>query len=447
LGGWQNIKTRASVHNQAVWDVTGHTPHRRIFVVPDPWYAAHPSTIDASLPNAFVALVEGWDYTRSGAAKSYGRYAVEMLLGNSWFRVDHIGWEYDHSQTPHPSSEIITAGYYLAPAITNAIAAYDITAAHFRDNQVNGGMTAIEDHYIRDQFGRYVVACLQMDGGATVTGGNIGMWDTAQDMGAMMVGMCLREYSSPVYGTSGYGTVRTTYLFTPFPHQAFTWKQVYSDRNLPLMAYPDYSTQRNPEGLWLPGGQWDGPNLGYADMMKTTYDLLLNMTELHCPDSFPLVRTAKLKAINGELIGTGAAAATPTFHAEPMLANAKFPDIGPLIRPSLVSRSIEGSELGDGSVFKLVWYDDSLNAVLGIGPDAVAPATFTRPVVGWSNGCLYIHPALPNCRVTILNVQGQVMVGPASVTRIPTGGWPAGIYTVKLSNGIDQRYSKTFVLR
>jgi hypothetical protein len=443
-GGWQKIKTNASCHYQAVWDVTGHTPHRRIFIIPDPWYSYHPAVMDASLPNAFVALVEGWDYTRSGATKSFGRYAVEMLLGNSWARVDHIGWEYDHSQSPHPSSEVITAGYYFTPAITDAVAAYDIVAAHFRSDQVSGGLTAIEDDYVRDQFGRYALACMQYHMGP------VGMWDTAQDMGAMMVGMCLREYTSPVYGTSGYGTVQTAYLFTPYLHQAFTWKQIYSDRNVPLMAYPDCVTQRDPETdvLWLPGGQWGGSNLGYADNMQATFNLLLNMTELHCPDSFPEIRAGIINAINGELIGIGAAATTPMFQAHPMMGNAKFPDIGPLVRPSLVSRNIEASELADGNVFELVWYDDSLNSLLGGIPNGKTPSTFTPPVIQWSNGTLaVVHPHAPAYQVTVFNVVGQIMAGPAAVTRIWTGTWPAGIYTVKLNKGAENLCKKAFVLR
>ncbi len=364
--------SRAKRYNdQDKWDLHGQTGQRRIYFNPEPsWRSSHPAKQDTSLNNAWVALVEGWLATGKGKAKTFGEYAKEMLLGNQFFRVDPIGWEIRHVQHPHPSTEVIGAGYYVAKAIFTATPSYDIIAAHFRDDQVRGGLTAIEDYYIRDQLARYPYLSLL---GHSIEDKS-GMWNTARDVASLMVAICLKEYSTPWYGTSGYGSVKTTYYMAPYPDQALTWKELLSDRNTQPLGFPNLNYNFDPEidDLWLENGQWGGPNLGYSNLMKSTYEILLNLATLHDKqNTYPEVRLGMEKGIKGELIGTKGAG--PIYQSHPRLANDRFPLLSELSRTAIKSipdteKGNEKNEMFSGDVLNLIWYDDKIEGIEGSIP-------------------------------------------------------------------------------
>lgn len=353
-------KTKSN-NDQDKWDLHGKSGQRRIYFSPEPnWYSSHPTKQDTSLNNAWIALVEGWETTSNGKPKSFGKYAKEMLLGNQFFRVDPIGWEIRHASGAHPSIEVIGAGYYVAKAILYATPTYDFIAAHFRDDQVDEGLTAIEDYYIRDQLARYpYLSALSHS-----IEDESGMWNTARDVASLMVAMCLKEYSTPWHGTSGYGNVKTSYYMTPYPNQALTWKELLSDHDNEQLGFPNLNYDFDPEidDLWLDNGQWGGSNLGYCNLMKPSYDILLNLTALHDKqNTYSKVRIGMEKAIKGELIG--AKGAGPIYQSHPRLANDMFPLLSKLSRAAIkaipeTESGSEQKEMNSGDVFNLIWYDD-----------------------------------------------------------------------------------------
>lgn len=60
-------------------------------------------------------------------------------------------------------------------------------------------------------------------------------------MAATIIGLIMKEYSTPYYGTSGFGTVQTTYDSCPFPIEQYTWKQaVYMEPCPARSTFPHY---------------------------------------------------------------------------------------------------------------------------------------------------------------------------------------------------------------
>lgn len=198
----------------------------------------HPNSY--ALKNAFVAKIEGWSYTRSGAAMSHGLYAIQMMLDQPSV-IDPIGWELQPSSDSMPSRDINFIGYYDCIAPNEAIFAYDIIAANFRSDQVSGGLTPIDDYFVRDIFAREAYKAMmwssdQLGGGSLAPG----MWGSAHYFKATSIAMIMPEYSSPVYGTSGFGSVQTTYVKCPYETDQYTWKQALFDETATVGVYPNY---------------------------------------------------------------------------------------------------------------------------------------------------------------------------------------------------------------
>lgn len=191
-----------------------------------------------ALTNAFVAKVEGFTYKRSGEAKSYGQYTKEMLLENSRVQ-DPVGFELSHSGDASGNRELHAFGYYEAVPVLRTAFAYDIMVANFRDDQVTGGITAIENYFVRDTLASFAYEAMQwsMDGTAFAPG----MWGGARMMCAAMIAMIMPEYSTPYYGTSGFGTVQTTYPLCPFQSDQLTWKVALFDESAVKTAWPNYT--------------------------------------------------------------------------------------------------------------------------------------------------------------------------------------------------------------
>lgn len=230
--------------------------------------------ISYSLKNAFVAKVEGFTYTRSGDSKSFGQYAKEMLL-ESPRTIMPIGMEGNHSADAVPGREIEYRGYYDAfPTLTDAFA-YDIMIGNYRSDQVAGGITPIEDYFMRDNLAMLVYEALFWSGGY-VGGDNFnepGMWGGARQLAAVSIGIIMPEYSTEYYGTSGFGTVQDVFPYCPFPDQELTWKEAIYDGDQTKMGYPNlkyymslssddplslitFEGQTDSEGNVYPEGTW-----------------------------------------------------------------------------------------------------------------------------------------------------------------------------------------------
>ncbi len=227
---YKNYTTRSDSSGQANWDAFAGRGLR---------YIGTPYNIHQDSPaliNVFVAKVAGFNFTRTGAAKSYGQYARQMLVDHPR-TIDRMGFEMYHTADGIPR-EVNNRGYYESVAVMNGIFAYDIMAGNFRSDQVAGGMTAIEDYFIRDTFAGYVYDGM-MWGADMCALGNPGLGGGVRMNTAAYVAMILPEYSSPCYGTSGFGTVQTTYPLCPYQDDRYTWKQGLFDIDKPKKEFPN----------------------------------------------------------------------------------------------------------------------------------------------------------------------------------------------------------------
>lgn len=231
------LKTNSYWNKHQEWDSLANQGHRYN-------YSGHPANPTAIAPNAFVALKEGFTYTKVGESKSFGEYSKEMLLQNMR-TIDPVGFEIRHDGYPVPARELFNRGYYDVNPILDSMLAYDIFAGHLRDDQVTGGLTAIEDYYFRDLMAEFVVEALKwMQNG---TGIPPGMWGSARNCGAIMIGIYMPSYQSDLYGTSGFDGVSTeSGTWKPYPTTQGTWKEHLWDDNLSLTAYPNIAYRSDP---------------------------------------------------------------------------------------------------------------------------------------------------------------------------------------------------------
>lgn len=206
----------------------------------------------AVLRNTFMAKFYGWGWKFNAAhTKSVGDWAKEMLLETK-MSVDQMGFEGDHSADPIPNRTRHYRGYYDSMPLLKALYAYDIFTADFKSTQVAGGLTAVEDYYVRDRLAAFAYEGMLwgMDGTMT-SGGAPGMWGGARMLLAQQIAMVMPEYSSPLWGTSGFGAVQTTYPDCPFgAGQQLTWKQALWDRDTELGEFPKLKWRFTPGDLF-----------------------------------------------------------------------------------------------------------------------------------------------------------------------------------------------------
>lgn len=379
---WSTLRTNDSYLAHAMWDANGRTGHRWPWFLTSPYWTSSDIAMGGfSWNDAFIALTLGWTATKSGESKSYGQYALEKVLAHNWARVDPVGYEANHSAGPHPSTERIGAGYRVVNAIFQAAAAYDILAGHFRSDQVAGGMTAIEDLYIRDTLANAVVTTLQWHG--NYTGTSPGMWGTSHGIASLMVATMLPSYSTPYYGTSGFDGNTTVYPWTPYPSDAFTWEQIFRQRVAPTTGYPNLAYRFDPQSsdMWLENGNWAYVNLGYADLMRPPTDILLNLSKLFSVGPFERIEMGAAKAIAGTLYGGVDATAGPAKQTRTQLGNNKFLTLGPQAVAAVKADTVkpETTAILEAGIGGLVWYDDEIETSGGSGPVDTAPAITTHP--------------------------------------------------------------------
>lgn len=369
---YKQLKTNEGANTQSYWLQHGRDGSRRyLFKSRDKVSVRHPNTSTGAFSNAILAVLDGFDSKHwRGSYPTYGEFATEIILGIPWFRVDPIGWEIDHSQGAHPSTEVIGAGYYTVKQILDACMAYDILAGHFRSDQVTGGMTPIEDFFIRDQLAKWVVNCnKESRARPPYTERRGGMWDTAKWSGSVMIAMCMTEYSTSYYGTSGYGNAQTGYEYTPFIGDAATWRETFFVAPEKWTFYPGRGRLYTPEpsSLLTESGTWNDDNIGYFNLMQDTFTTLLNLTEMYDPQSWPILRKAVESANEGNLEYFGGVHRAYFFQ----LVNERFPTLALTAKNSIKADSISG--LSGSNNRNYVWYNPFYD------PDSAQNATPTGP--------------------------------------------------------------------
>lgn len=371
LTGWNNVKAVSRTF-VTQWDANGMTPHRNPFFTST--YLNTVALPSPQLNTAMIGLVSGWTTVPASGTLTAGQYAKQMLLNGILARIDPVDAERTGSNSPAPSCEIFGAGYYQVTHVFSSVAAYDIIAGFYRSDQQSGGLSPIEDYYIRDIFANWVI---QSSNQLLVlgNGAHMGLWPTARAVGALMVAQCLSEYSTPYYGTSGYGTAQTRYAFIPHATYSVNWRDVYGttpaeSATIPGTSAPSWSIDE-PD-LWLPGGVWGGANIGYFDNMNLVYNMLQNINARHSTNtSYPYMEAGVENAINGTL-HSYASPTTTYYKAQPRVANYAFPTLAPLARAAIKALNNESTVINAAGVFGLVWYDDASDVVDETPPTAVS---------------------------------------------------------------------------
>lgn len=397
---FDGYKAGNSATGQSAWDSYGHQGNRfngGASIVSN----GHPFC--AALRNAFVAKVEGFTYTKSGGAMSHGEYAIDMLLDQPAL-VDMLGWELQPSGDVMPSRDLNLIGYYDSVPAVEAIFAYDIIVANFRDNQVTGGITAIDDYFVRDVFGKQAYKSMLWSADMVGGGGGYkpGMWGGAHYMEAISIGIIMREYTSPVFGTSGFGTVQTTYPLCPYETDELTWKEALFDETTTTSAFPNYcwpisfskydavGDVASSDSLFLKSGI-----TGYKEgdwWARDGYFVFGTMGYHMC--TYANMALQWVGSVNSRLIVglVNAASGTldtyydktrpgytgPFRHTMLTALNARFPDVvsaGLAWTQGLSSTNNDSDDkaMQDAGVFGFAWYDDQLPSDPEDPGDVTAP--------------------------------------------------------------------------
>lgn len=351
---WNKIRTDRDSNFQRYWDLYGWQGLRK------PWIGVHPSAGTKAFENAFIALVKGWDSRHSsGAAKTYAQYAKEMLLDNV-LDLDTVGAELNPSADPSPCTENRGGGYYVVNNNFGYVPGYDLLIAHYRSDQHASGLTPIEDHFIRDKIAGF--ANSKVSGYAS---GGPGMWATAEAAGVLMGGIAMPNYNTNYYGTSGYNGITTaTHLWTPFPTVPETWKQIFTDLVHATGTFPDrawdYGPDRPDKDYDLLGnegagyGFFDGPNLGYWNLMQPSYLVLTNLSALHTTREWPVIQKAYLYSVKGEMRGSLGTGPIAEYRQLLQALNYRHPIVEGPGRQALIERG--SAQIN--TINSLIWFDD-----------------------------------------------------------------------------------------
>lgn len=338
---------------------------------------------EAAFPNALIAKIYGMTYKYGTAAQTAADFAKLALL-DTRTALDPIGIELNTSNGPVPTRELIYRGYYDTRQIFSLAAAYDIIVGDYRTDQgFANGLTAIEDHFIRDSLARWVHMCGMHTGGwnapvwYVLDGG--GMWDTAHKIGGAMVACMMPAYSTEYFGTCGLDGNTETFKSVTFPTINHRWFDLYLDNNVIPTGYPDVASRIGVDDyLFLSGGKWHDriPYAGTA-LMGQTFGLYYNLIKLfHPTKDLPRLDAAMTAAANGQLYGgkfTNAGDESPKFYPWTIMSNAWFPKFRAEVASHVTAEQIS-DEYNKGGAFYVLWHN--LDLPLG----STAPAT-PSPVV------------------------------------------------------------------
>lgn len=329
-----------------------------------------------AIGNAFAAKVRGWTTNANGKSKTHALYAKQMLM-ESERTIDPVGFEINHSLRAIPTRELFYRGYYDMDVTFSLAFAYDLLIANFRANQHAGGITPIEDYFIRDSLAACAFEAMMQEGhysGQEFP--DTGMWGTARNIGGLLVAMAMPSYSTPYYGTSGFDGNTTVYPWTPFPDTPLTWKKVFLDNDAALSGYPNLhhrfgieEYQINADGHFLDRVPYfDFPLMGHC------FALAANLVKMHQPGySFPHLEAAWIRAVSGTILGLkDPSEGTRRFSTVTML-NQRFPAAAAIGIPWMKSlpnsdNQRESYSLYRAGVYGLVWYNDSAASVTVTAP-------------------------------------------------------------------------------
>ena len=222
-------------------------------------------------------------------------------------------------------------------------------------------------------------------------------------MTSVQIGIVLPEYSSPTYGTSGFGTVQSVYTLCPFETQALTWKQALFDGQAKA-GYPNFTwnlglANNGSDSLFFYEGQTlsNGQVFRMGDWIDKGSYLSFGLMGIHFQSyanavvrrGYPL-DTRLLKALELGSQGILWGGKSPSgqgineWWALPLLMNAKFPNLVTNELATLKALpSTDGNSpqklMQDMGPFGFAWYDDGLSPDSLVLPPKTAKMQMTKP--------------------------------------------------------------------
>ncbi len=323
-----------------------------------------------ALANAFYAKCYGLSSRRvPTAAKTYAEYSKEMLLDNST-SIDSVGIEMGLAQITIPTRETIFRGYWDVDSVYNLAFAYDIMIDIYRGDKVAGGISAIEDLYLRDCMGLWTLEQVRLGGNydpymvSEVAKG--GMWDTARKVGALACMFAMPSYSTHYYGSSGLNGNTNVNLFAPFPDNGITWKACLLDKTAPVTGFPNLAvTGLGVEEYMLTVDGKFTVKLDYFGygQMGHNFAIAANLIKLHAPGvSMPRLELSIQNAVAG--LATDVEGRGPSYYPSILFLNDRFPAILKTGLPTLLGlpstdQNSFGASFDGTGVFGLCWVDAS----------------------------------------------------------------------------------------
>jgi hypothetical protein len=317
----------------------------------------------ASLGNAFVALVEGYNYVKQGETMSYALFAKNFLLDNVC-NLDPL-WFGDASGQPNPCRELTDRGYYDVAAFFSNAFAYDILIKDYKSTQYTSGITPIEDFKIRDSLARFCYQ-VQMEmgnyGDYMRTYNVQGMWGMARALGGAIIAVVMPSYNTRYYGTSGFDGTKAVYPYTPYPDYPVSWKDAFFAETNQLYVYPNQAHRYDEQALWLSGLTTDAliteqaytradglqvspgnfaDRIGYFSLMGPCLYITANVMKMKYGYTYELWEKAFDNANKGQLYGLKATAdplnSDNLAYKFPqlLLINKRFPELAILADQNL----------------------------------------------------------------------------------------------------------------
>ncbi len=325
--------------------------------------------------NALMAKYLGFTAQRAGANKSYAQYAKEMLL-ESVLAQSAVGYEASYwAAMAIPAADTVYRGYWDVNPVYSAAITYDILMDGYRSDQLTGGITPIEDYFIRDLLASWVhLSAIQMGGFVNPT--DTGMWTTSRNVGATMITIVMPQYSSSYYGTSGMDGNSTVFTWAPFKTNNYTWKDLFVDLDNPLGTYPEgpilkYGMEGGiSDGALIrePGTtQIWGDKTAYASFSQCGHNIYYyaNMLAMYGDiNSHPILLNYIDQITKGILYGSKGDTSTPMRQHAITLLNKNFPTAAfnnTAWVQSLPTNDVNSVEqaMTDAGLMGIFFYDDT----------------------------------------------------------------------------------------
>lgn len=182
-------------------------------------------------------------------------------------RLQPIGTEINVNSST-PAKDYMNELGQTMQGFGDAAMGYDLLVAHFRGDQVTGGITPIEELLMRDNLAKVARCMLQMRANWSAhPGGGDTHWSHGYDLAVQQIAMAMPTYKTPFGGASGADMTTVNDLadalgeyWNPYPYQGATWFEVTTDPEVDTPGHPGVRYPMRVEFLMTDDGWWTGPN-------------------------------------------------------------------------------------------------------------------------------------------------------------------------------------------